>query len=662
MALASPFRRSRSVPWGAPSTPDPDALGGAGPGSPSSGSSRRAAAVVVALVLLGLVHACASAPPGPSGFPADEGLPVLPPEELILPRPDPGPPPPGEIPPPLPEPAPPYASWAEATLAGLSLPRKAAQLMMPWILGDFAPEGSPALERVERLIAEQGIGGVIVSLGSPTEVAVKLNRLQSRSEIPLLVGADLETGAGFRFRSPVSLPGLVELGGATDFPPLMAVGATRDPRLAYDMGRVTAVEARALGVHLPFAPVLDVNNNPDNPVINVRSFGEDPLLVASLGAAFVRGVQDWGGVATGKHFPGHGDTDVDSHVDLPVIRVGRDRLEAVELVPFRAAIEAGLGGVMTAHLAIPSVTGGAGTPATLSPRVLTELLRGGLGFDGLIVTDALDMAAIDRRFPRGEAAVRALEAGADLLLMPPDVGAAVNAVVAAVRGGRISEERLDASVLRLLRIKEELGLHISPLVPVEAVASRVGIPAHRDLAREIADRSITVIRNERNLLPLRGTRTADVVSVTVRRSNDLLAGRAFNARMRQTYTRLREETVERTAPRAAWDELFSRSRQADLVVISAHLPAGVNPPEELGRYVRRLAEARVPHVVVSFGNPYLVRGFPQVQGYVLAWGSADVSQQAAARVLLGEVPAQGRSPIALPPVAHVGDGIQLGGR
>lgn len=554
------------------------------------------------------------------------------------------------------------SSWAETALAQMGVREKAAQLMMPWILGDFAPDGSAGAERVRRMIQEHRIGGVIVSAGSPTEVAVKLNGLQELSELPLLVGADLETGAGFRFRSPVTLPGLIELGGATDFPPLMAVGATGDPRLAYDMGKVTAVEARAVGVHLPFAPVLDVNNNPDNPVINVRSFGQDPARVGELGAAFVRGIQEWGGMATGKHFPGHGDTDVDSHVDLPVVRVDRARLDSLELVPFRAAIGAGMGGIMTAHLAVPQVTGGAGVPATLSANVLTSLLRDSLGFGGIVVTDALDMAAIDRRFPRGEAAVRALEAGADLLLMPPDVGAAVQAVAAAVQSGRISMARLDSSVLRILRLKEELGLHVTPKVPVEGVAARVGIPEHRDLAREIAERSMTVLRNERGLLPLRGTRTANVSVLTVRRVNDLLAGRSFNARLRQTYPRLRDEVVDRGAPRAAWDDAFGRARRSDLVVVSVHLPAGVEPPEDLSRFVRRLEDARVPHVVVSFGNPYLVREFPGVQGYLLAWGSAEASQVAAARALLGEIPVQGRTPIAIPPVAHVGDGIPLGVR
>jgi len=557
--------------------------------------------------------------------------------------------------------------WAEATLAGMGLREKAAQLMMPWMLGDFAPEGSAGHERVLRLVRDEKVGGVIVSLGSPTEVAVKLNALQQVAPLPLLVGADLETGAGFRFRSPVSLPGLVELGGATDFPPLMALGATGDRRLAYEMGRITALEARAVGVHLPFAPVLDVNNNPDNPVINVRSLGEDPQEVAALGSSLVRGIQEHGAVATGKHFPGHGDTDVDSHLDLPVIRVSRERLQGLELIPFQAAVEAGVGAIMTAHIALPGVTGNGDLPATLSPAVLTGILREQMGFRGLVVTDALDMNAVDRRFPRGEAAVRALEAGADLLLMPPDVPAAISAVVAAVESGRISESRLDVSVLRVLRAKEELGLHRARTVPVEGVSRSVGIPAHQAVAQEIADRSLTLLKNDRNLLPLAGTRTADVVSVTFRRQNDLLAGRTFNARLRQTYPRLREEYVDRESTRATYEALFDRARRSNLVVVSTYITAvtaagSVSAPEELARFVGRLAEARIPHVVVSFGNPYLLREFPQAQGYLVAWGGAQVSQRAAARALLGEIRIQGRLPTRISPEFPIGSGLRVGGR
>jgi beta-glucosidase-like glycosyl hydrolase len=409
-----------------------------------------------------------------------------------------------------------FTSWADSVLAMLSLEEKAGQLLMPWILGDFSPDGSAGREKLLEMVEELGLGGVIVSVGSPTEVAVKLNQLQADSKLPLLVAADLERAAGFRFRGIVYLPGPIALGGATEFPSLMAVGATGDGELARTMGEVTGLEARALGVHVPFAPVLDVNNNPDNPIINIRSFGEDPKDVARLGTAFVRGLQDAGAIATGKHFPGHGDTDTDSHLDLPIIDVTRERMDSVELVPFQAVIDEGIGGIMTAHLSIPAVTADRNTPATLSRGVLTGLLREEMGFEGLIFTDAMDMYAIDRRHSRKEAAVRAVEAGADVLLMPADPEAARDGIVEAVEEGRLPMERLDSSVLKILEAKESLGLDRNRLVSIEEVAKKVGIKEHQDAAQEVADRSVTLLKNDGNLLPLLGTRSARVLSVTYR--------------------------------------------------------------------------------------------------------------------------------------------------
>ena len=472
--------------------------------------------------------------------------------------------------------------------------------MMPFLLGDFAPEGSSAGERARRMVEEHQVGGIIISVGSPTEVAAKLNWLQSMSELPLLVSADLEAGAGFRFDGVVHAPTNIWLGGATRFPALMAVGASGDPGMAYEMGRVTALEARAIGVHVPFAPVLEVNNNPENPVINVRSFGEDPERVGLLGAAFVRGLQDHGVIATAKHFPGHGDTGVDSHIALPVIRVSRERMDSVELLPFRRAVDAGLGAIMTAHITVPEMTG-ARTPATLAPAVLTELLRDEMGFGGLVFTDAMDMAAVDRLYERGEAAVRALEAGADVILMPPDLEAARDGIVAAVRSGRLSEERVDRSVLRVLRAKEKLGLERQRTVDLDRMREVVGVPPHLAVAREVANRSVTLLKDERELIPLLGTPTANVYSVTYRRPNDLRAGRAFNAGLRRTYRRLRTAYVEpendeggvqhhpRSRPRHEPDRscpcTWACARRRDAVAL----------PEEAVEFVKRLARLSQPH-------------------------------------------------------------------
>jgi len=628
-------------------------------------------ALILGALLLGalLLHGCflsggaggpeSSLPQAAAGPEAEPALP--PPSQDTLPGmvPDSS-----RVEEPAPPPQPPFDSWADSVLSTLSLEEKAAQLMMPWVLGDYAPEGSASHRRIIEMVEDQGVGGVILSVGSPTEVAVKVNALQSRAGVPLLVAADLERGAGYRFKGAVYLPGAIALGGATEFPSFMAVGATGDAELAREMGRITGREARALGIHTPFAPVLDVNNNPDNPIINVRSFGEDPREVSRLGRAFIQGAQEEGVIATGKHFPGHGDTETDSHLDLPVIRVDRERLERVELAPFRAAIREGLGGIMTAHITVPSLDGDDDLPATLSRAVLTHLLREDMGFQGLVFTDAMDMFAIDRRFSRGEATVRALEAGADVILMPPDVEAAVRGLVEAVEGCRISEARLDESVLRVLRAKEEMGVHEDRQVPIEEVSRRVGIPEHEAVAQEIADRSLTLLRNDRNLLPLLGTRGARVFSVSFRRPSDLLAGRFLNAGLRGRYPRLVTAELDVDTPPERYDTLLRRALRSDLVVVSLYVTVvsssgTVAIPEETAGFIQELALAKVPHLVVSFGNPYLLSDFPDAQAYLLAWSSTEASQRAVARAVFGDIPIQGRTPTRIPPFFQIGDGIQL---
>lgn len=555
--------------------------------------------------------------------------------------------------------------WADRTLASLTLEEKASQMMMPILLGGFAPTGSRAYARAREIVQEHAVGGVIISVGSPTEVAAKLNWMQSLSELPLLIASDLEGGAGFRFGGVLHAPTNIGLGGATRFPSLMALGAAGEPGLAYEMGRVTALEARAIGVHVAFAPVLDVNNNPENPVINVRSLGEDPKRVADLGAAFVRGVQDHGAVATAKHFPGHGDTSIDSHLALPVIRVTRERMDSVELPPFQRAIDAGAGGVMTAHVAVPEITG-ARTPATLERSVLTDILRTQMGFGGLVFTDAMDMSAVDAGFERGEAAARAVEAGADVILMPPDIAAARHGIVSAVRSGRLSEARIDASVLRILRTKERLGLDRARTVDIADVHKVVGIRPHLSIAREVASRSVTALKDERGLLPLHGTPGARVYSVVFRRPSDVRAGRAFNARLRQTYRRLRTAFVDAGTREEEYARVLARARSMQLTVVSLHVAVRtasgtVALPDDAVDFVAALARSGAPHIVVAFGNPYLLDEFPEVQTYVAAWSGVPVSETAVAEAILGQFPITGRTPARISGM-EIGSGLQIPAR
>ena len=330
------------------------------------------------------------------------------------------------------------SAWVRTTLASMTLRQKVGQMVWPSVFGDYASTSDSAWKKLSTWIVRDQVGGFTMSIGSPMEIAAKLNAMQRMSRVPLLVGADLEAGAGFRASGGYFLPNAIDLGGATLFPPLMALGATRDTTLAYAYGKATAVEGRALGIHIVYGQVLDVNNNAANPVINVRSFGEDPVWVGRLGAAFVRGVQDHGMIATGKHFPGHGDTDVNSHLALPVVTASRARLDSVELPPFRASIAAGVGAIMTFHGSMPALDP-TGVPGTLSPAVLTGLLRKEMGFGGLIISDAMDMRGVLDKYGAVEAARLAVLAGADILIQPENVSETIDAVVSGVTEGRISQ-------------------------------------------------------------------------------------------------------------------------------------------------------------------------------------------------------------------------------
>jgi beta-N-acetylhexosaminidase len=557
------------------------------------------------------------------------------------------------------------SSWVDSTLATLTLRDKAAQMVWPWILADYVSGNSGAWQATLRLVNDQHVGGFIVSVGSPIEMASKINDLQRASRTPLLVGADFEGGAGFRARGGYFVPNGIDLGGATLFPQQMAIGASRDASVARDLGRITALEGRALGVHVAFAPVLDVNNNPGNPVIGPRSFGEDPQLVARMGVAFIEGMQANGMVATAKHFPGHGDTEVNSHLDLPSIKVSRARLDSVELVPFRAAVKAGVGAVMTFHGALPALDS-SGVPATVSPAVMTGLLRKELGFGGLLVTDALDMRGVLAQMGLAEAVKRAVIAGSDVLLMPPDIAGAIDAVVAGVREGRITEARLDSSVRKLLVLKREMGLDRNRLVSVERLRDVVGDTANVAAARRAAERGITLVKDSLRSVPLDWlTSGGKVLSLTIAPRNDLAAGREFDAELRRRFgDRLRSVFIDANDPLVDYGRYVRLADSAEAIVVGAYSASGWDVATTSGaaggvaELVRGLAKGNARTVLVSFASPYMLRQVPEVPAYLVAWGGFAVSQRAAARALTGQAPITGKLPITIPPVAAFGAGIE----
>ncbi|MEO7455387.1 MAG: glycoside hydrolase family 3 N-terminal domain-containing protein [Gemmatimonadaceae bacterium] len=578
-------------------------------------------------------------------------------------------------------------AWADSVIATLSLRDKAAQMVWPWILGDYTAVDNAAWTRVEKLIREQKLGGAIISVGGPIDIAVKTNALQRAATLPLLIGADLETGAAFRARGGYFIPNAIDLGGATAFPYQMGIGATRDTMLAYEMGRVTAMEGRALGIHMAFAPVLDVNNNPKNPVISARSFGEDPHLVARMGTAFVRGIQENGMLATAKHFPGHGDTEQNSHLELARVDASRERLDSVELLPFREAIKAGVRGVMTFHGYLPALDT-THTAATLSQKVMIDLLRNQLGFRGILVTDALDMNGVLGKASMAEVTQLAVAAGNDVLLMPTDVPVAIEAVVSGVRSGRFTEARVDSSVRRLLVAKRQFGLDRNRFVDVEKVRSLVADSANLVPARLAAERAITLVHDSGNLVPLgRLPRTSRIVSFTIAPRAELSAGATFNGELQRMFPQLRSQILtpdivfDQTAgaasggnatyvaspvPRllpAIVDNALRAAEGADIVIVSSYFGASSSTATMaatggLPELIDGLQKAGRKVVLVSFANPYLPLGLPATPVFMEAWSASPLSQRAAARALLGLAAITGQLPVTIPSVAPFGAGVR----
>jgi beta-N-acetylhexosaminidase len=557
---------------------------------------------------------------------------------------------------------PPAASqWVEKTLRRMTTDEKIGQLLFTTYHGNFTATDAPAYQKMMHDVKDLHVGGFInVTASSPLGIvkseaypaAVLANQLQTKSKLPLLIGADFERGAAMR------------LDEGTSFPTAMALAAAGNPRDAYTMGKITAKEARAVGIHWIYAPDADVNNNPGNPIINTRSFGEDPVRVAEFVAEFVRGVEENGGLSTAKHFPGHGDTASDSHLDLPVIHAAKERLERMELVPFRAAMDAGVSSVMTGHLSVPALEPDADTPATLSPRILTDLLRKELRFQGLIVTDAMDMGGITVRNAPGEAAVRAVAAGADAVLMPPVPDAAFQALQAAVKSGRISPERLDASVRRILQAKARLGLHKERLVDVNAINEKFGSAAWQKEAQDISDRGVTLLRDTAHRVPLDGTKPMRGLLVAFYADPEPYPGEDLERELRSRFDSL---TTLRADTRFVKADLlkFPSADTYDLAILAFFVrvsdrKGNVDVPAEQAALAEQVYKTGKPVITVGMGSPYLIENFPKAETWLAAFGISDVAQISVARALFGQIPVRGHLPVTIPGVdLKAGFGIEV---
>jgi beta-N-acetylhexosaminidase len=541
----------------------------------------------------------------------------------------------------------------------MTLQDKVGQLVVIHSYGENPPTRSKAWKDYTHAVRDLRVGGVVVvnrvvggsvRNAEPHAMAAFLNRLQRLAKVPLLMAADFERGASMR------------VAGTAKFPHLMAFGAADDPELTKALGAATAKEARAMGIQWVFAPDADVNNNPDNPIINIRSFGEDPLLVARHVQAFIGGAHSDPAnrvLVTAKHFPGHGDTNVDSHIGLASLPADRAHMETVELAPFRAAVQAGADSVMTAHMSVPAYEPEP-IPATVSRRILTGIIREQMGFRGLIVTDAMDMQGLAKQFSSGEAAVRALEAGVDVLLMPTDPDAVVKAVIAAVRQGRLSENRISESVVRILTAKTHVGLHRRKLTDLERIEDAIEDPSLSELAQTAADRAVTLVRNESGTVPLRNPQRACYWVLAESRYGQ--AGRRLLDEIRARAKNGTIQLLDPQVPQIEIDDMLANAASCETHVVAAFASVaayrgtvGLSPG--YAALLQTLMKGTQPVVLVSLGNPYLLRNFPGVSSYLATFSPVLTSEVAAAKAMFGEIPITGKLPVSIPGVAKVGESI-----
>ncbi len=583
--------------------------------------------------------------------------------------------------------------WADKTLRKMPVEEKVGQLFAIWVKVQFLNEADPVLMQLRQNIAKYHIGSLVMTvpvegsvlLKSQPDVALALlNRLQKSSRLPLLVAADFERGVSMR------------LNGATVFPHAMAFGATGNPENADAFGRITALEARAIGVHWNFFPDADVNSNPANPIINTRSFGEDPTAVGNFVAAYIHGAHEGSMLVTAKHFPGHGDTAADSHLGLAQVTGDHARLEAIELPPFKRAIEAGVDAVMVAHVTVPALDAQPNRVATTSPAMIEGLLREELEFKGIVVTDALDMAGLTRLYANdiGRAAVESFKAGNDVLIIPADLEASYRSVLQAVQSGEISRQRLDQSVRKILELKASLGLHKARLADPAQLAKLIARPENLAAGQSIADAAITLVRDNGKVIPLRATAT----SVGTGAAALPYQSQAVTAVHNRLLAVIFSDDLRAESGRTLERQILARVPDARVLYVDARSAAGVKPAlvealdaaEQViaavyvvptaGKAIRAagggltntvsMDEATSPllatileraasrTIVLAMGNPYVAQDFPAVENYVCAFSNSSVSEIAAVKAIFGEIPIRGHLPVTIPGIARRGDGIE----
>jgi beta-N-acetylhexosaminidase len=538
----------------------------------------------------------------------------------------------------------------EQIIKKMTLREKIGQMIVMPLNGEFANVNGAKFKEMRRQIVDLHVGGFTLFRGEANSIAVLTNEAQRMAKVPLFFSADYERGLRMQLRT------------GTPFTTNMGVAASGDVNAAYKQGKIICEEMRSIGANWLFAPVADVNNNPDNPVINIRSFGADPGRVAEFVAAEVRGVREANCLATLKHFPGHGNTATDSHIGLSVISANRAELNATEIVPFKTAIDAGVDSVMTAHLAVPNVAGD-NTPSTLNPKIVNDILRRDLKFDGIISTDSMEMGAITKAYPNGESAVSAIKAGVDVVLFPPDIDAAVGAIETAVKTGEITEERLNESVERLLNAKYKIGLFRNRFVDLTAANTAIEKPENIAEAMSVAEKSITLLRNEANFLPLNKDAARKTLFVVIAADDDPIEGATFSVEILKRQPNAKIVKLDVRSNGADYALILSEAKNYDSVILApfvkrAAAKGTVALPENQAAFVKQVLAIDNKKVgVIAFGNPYMIRQFPEAKTYAVTYAIEEIAQTAAVRVLFGEVEFQGRLPVNIPDLFQIGAGI-----
>ncbi len=529
--------------------------------------------------------------------------------------------------------------WVEETLASMPLYEKCTQLFMPAVFGKSLNQSSKEFNTALDLVKNYGVGGIVISTGDVDETASMINELQKNASIPLLVAADFENGIGMRMNVSIS------------FPHSMAVGSTNNSDYAYQTGKATAIEALKLGVNINFAPVADVNNNPENPVINLRSYSEDKNLVTEFCKSFIEGSTEEGIITTAKHFPGHGNTRIDSHKDLPVISGSKEYLFQNELYPFIELIKNNVPIIMIGHLNVPAFESKKDLPSSLSYNVITKLLKEKLGYKGLIITDALDMKAVTNYYSDGEVCVQAFLAGNDILLMPPNIKNGITAVYEAVKAGKIKESRLDESVRKILSTKRWLKLD-KINYKNKKLPKRIRIEEHYKLAKTIADQSIAVVKLENNLLPLDSAKYVKTLILDIT-NRSTMKSQHFGDIYKESFSFSSRISINNSSKKTDYQLALNIAKECDLIIIASYFLIrndgnGKAISDIQLNFIENILALNKKVIIISFENPYILSLFPQAENYICTFSNTDASQRAALNLLNGTIKSHGRLPVTIP--------------